>query len=149
MHMPFGFFVFDHTLGMWKFPGQRWSLCHSSDLNHRNDNVGSLTSWGTKELLPFLFLYKLWKALYPQPLGRTSQDQIYPQVYMRIMLYPQLLLSISFSFLFSFFLMAAPMEVPQPETESDPQLLIYATGVAKPDSLTHVALVGIEPVLLK
>ena len=35
---------------MWKFPGQRWNPCHSSDPSCCSDNAGSPTHCATREL---------------------------------------------------------------------------------------------------
>ena len=40
----FFFSIFGYTHSMWKFLGQWWSLCHSSDPSHSNDNTRSLTT---------------------------------------------------------------------------------------------------------
>ena len=58
-------FVFCHTRGMWKFPGQGSNPCHSSNLSRFSDNAGSLTCCATKELCDVLFghlssLEKCW-----------------------------------------------------------------------------------------
>ena len=44
------FLFFGHACGMWKFPGQGLSLCHSSD------NARCLTWWAAGELLGSLFV---------------------------------------------------------------------------------------------
>ena len=43
------FFFF--TCIMWKFPGQGWDPCHSSDPSHWSDNARSLIYCATRELL--------------------------------------------------------------------------------------------------
>ena len=46
----FVFFSLAVPWGMWKFPGQRWNLRHSSD------NARSLTHWATRELWEVFFV---------------------------------------------------------------------------------------------
>ena len=38
-------FLFGHTCGIWKFPGQLLNLCHSSHPSCYNDNTGTLTCY--------------------------------------------------------------------------------------------------------
>ena len=57
----FVFFFFGCAWGVWKFPGHRLNLCHSSDPSCCSDNTRSLTSWATREL-PFLCLF--WLEMY-------------------------------------------------------------------------------------
>ena len=44
---------------MWKFHGQGWELCHSSDLSHSSNNSGSLGQCDTRA---FLYLPLLLSA---------------------------------------------------------------------------------------
>ena len=44
-------FVFSHTCGMWKFPGQGSGPCYSCNLCHSCSNVGSLTCHDTWNFL--------------------------------------------------------------------------------------------------
>ena len=42
------FFFFGCVRGLWKFPGQGWSLCHSCNQSQRSNKARSLTCWGTR-----------------------------------------------------------------------------------------------------
>ena len=42
------FKFFGHTHSMWKFSGQGWNPCHSSDPSHCSDNTRSLTHCATR-----------------------------------------------------------------------------------------------------
>ena len=70
----FSFFLFCHTHGMWKFLGQGWNLCHSSDPSCWSNTTGSLIHWAIRELqnLPpyksflffcFFFFFSFWPLL--------------------------------------------------------------------------------------
>lgn len=64
----FFFLLFDHALGMWKFPGQEWNPHHSSN------NAKSLTHCTTKE---FWFLSKLHCSSYIHPLCQWFPNHSY------------------------------------------------------------------------
>lgn len=44
----FFFFFFGHTQAMWKFPGQGWSSCNSSNPSCSSDNARSLAGWAIR-----------------------------------------------------------------------------------------------------
>ena len=46
----FLFIFFDHTHGIWKFPGHESNLCHSNDLSSYRDKAGYLTHYNMREL---------------------------------------------------------------------------------------------------
>ena len=49
------FFLFGHAFCMQKFLGQGSNLCHSIDLSHCTDKLGSLTSCTSRKLLTSFF----------------------------------------------------------------------------------------------
>ena len=117
----------------WKFQGQGLNPCHSSDLSHSSDNVGSLTHWATRELPTFLLDISLWRYhlwLLTQYVKKGDCDLTYPLN--RICSY--------LFFLFFFFSRLHPwhMEVPRLGVKSELQPLAYTTTTATWDLNHHV-----------
>ena len=44
-------YIFGHSCGIWKFPGQGFNLHHKNDTSCWSENVKSLTCWAQRELL--------------------------------------------------------------------------------------------------
>ena len=118
----FFFFFFDHTLSIWKFPGQGLNLSLSCSLCHSFGNTGSLTYCTTAGTPNFYFLKNFHTGFIMAVLIYipTSNVQVFP--FLHILTNTCYLLS----FFFYLFIFQKPhlwhMEVLRLGTESELQL---------------------------